>query len=110
MWREHLEYAFGLMAILLGTTLLLSIGTNQISFDEHIHFGATYDLSFFSEIKTTESAMEMRADTIPAFSNEQERKFVAAYENQKNDVHPPLYYLILRFAMGFHKNSYSYIY
>ena len=29
------------------------------------------------------------------------------YENQKNDVHPPLYYLILRFAMGFHKNSYS---
>ena len=34
-------------------------------------------------------------------------QYKQVYENQKNDVHPPLYYLILRFAMGFHKNSYS---
>lgn len=29
------------------------------------------------------------------------------YENQKNDVHPPLYYLLLRIAMAFHIDSYS---
>ena len=29
------------------------------------------------------------------------------YENQKNDSHPPLYYLILRIAMGFNINQYS---
>ena len=34
-------------------------------------------------------------------------KYSQVYENQKNDVHPPLYYLLLRFAMGFSKNHYS---
>ena len=34
-------------------------------------------------------------------------KYSQVYENQKNDVHPPLYYLFLRFSMGFSKNSYS---
>lgn len=29
------------------------------------------------------------------------------YENQKNDVHPPLYYLLLRLAMNFTKNHFS---
>ena len=29
------------------------------------------------------------------------------YENQKNDVHPPLYYLLLRFSMGFSRNHFS---
>lgn len=29
------------------------------------------------------------------------------YENQKNDVHPPLYYLILRFAMGLNVDHFS---
>ena len=29
------------------------------------------------------------------------------YENQKNDVHPPLYYLFLRFAMGFAQGHFS---
>ena len=40
--------------------------------------------------------------------NEDEKNnFVQIYENQKNDVHPPLYYAILRIAMGFHIDSYS---
>lgn len=29
------------------------------------------------------------------------------YENQKNDVHPPLYYLLLRFSMEFSRNHFS---
>ena len=34
-------------------------------------------------------------------------KFSQVYENQKNDVHPPLYYLFLRLAMGLTNNGYS---
>ncbi len=34
-------------------------------------------------------------------------KYSQVYTNQKNDVHPPLYYLILRFAMGFSVGHYS---
>ena len=40
--------------------------------------------------------------------NENEKfMFSQVYENQKNDSHPPLYYLILRIAMGFNINQYS---
>lgn len=34
-------------------------------------------------------------------------EYKQVYENQKNDVHPPLYYLLLRFAMGFSVNHYT---
>ncbi len=34
-------------------------------------------------------------------------EYSQVYENQKNDVHPPFYYLILRFAMGFAPNRYT---
>lgn len=34
-------------------------------------------------------------------------KYSQVYENQKNDVHPPLYYLLLRFSMGFSRNHFS---
>lgn len=40
--------------------------------------------------------------------NEGEKfEFSQVYENQKNDVHPPLYYLLLRIAMGFSIGTYS---
>lgn len=33
--------------------------------------------------------------------------YLPVYENQKNDVHPPFYYLLLRFFMGFSINHFS---
>ncbi len=40
--------------------------------------------------------------------NENEKfMFSQIYENQKNDNHPPFYYLLLRIAMGFNLNQYS---
>ena len=40
--------------------------------------------------------------------NEDEKNnFSPVYENQKNDVHPPLYYLLLRIAMQFNIGSFS---
>lgn len=40
-------------------------------------------------------------------NDDEANQYSQVYENQKNDVHPPLYYLILRIAMGFSKNHYS---
>ena len=42
-----------------------------------------------------------------AVNESEKNNFSQVYENQKNDVHPPLYYLLLRIAMGFHIDSYS---
>lgn len=40
-------------------------------------------------------------------NNDEVGKYSQVYENQKNDVHPPFYYLLLRFSMGFHLNDFS---
>lgn len=42
-----------------------------------------------------------------SISSEEEGDFSPVYENQKNDVHPPFYYLILRIASMFTINSFS---
>ena len=42
-----------------------------------------------------------------AVQDKDKGNYLPVYENQKNDVHPPLYYLILRFAMGFSVNNFS---
>lgn len=42
-----------------------------------------------------------------AVNDDEIGEYKQVYENQKNDVHPPLYYLLLRFAMGFSINHYS---
>ena len=38
---------------------------------------------------------------------EEANNFTPVYENQKNDVHPPFYYLLLRIAMNFSIDYFS---
>ena len=40
-------------------------------------------------------------------SKDEASNFKPVYENQKNDVHPPLYYFLLRLAYNFHLGSFS---
>ena len=40
-------------------------------------------------------------------SKEEANNFTPVYENQKNDVHPPLFYLLLRCAASFTIDSFS---
>ena len=40
-------------------------------------------------------------------SKEEAWDFKPVYENQKNDVHPPLYYFLLRIAESFHLEEFS---
>lgn len=42
-----------------------------------------------------------------SISNEEAKDFLPVYENQKNDVHPPFYYFILRIASMFTIDSFS---
>lgn len=42
-----------------------------------------------------------------SISQEEVKDLKPVYENQKNDVHPPFYYLLLRIAYSFHLNEFS---
>lgn len=42
-----------------------------------------------------------------AVQDKDKGNYKPVYENQKNDVHPPFYYLLLRFFMGFSINNFS---
>lgn len=42
-----------------------------------------------------------------SISSEEASDFIPVYENQKNDVHPPFYYLLLRIASSFTIDSFS---
>lgn len=79
------EIIFGGISLLLGTLLILLIGTNQIGFDEHVHAASAYNSSFGATIETTETAMRMKANDLPMFHNVEERKMVEAYEDANNN-------------------------
>lgn len=82
---EKMEYTFAICSLLLGTLLILGIGTNQISYDEHVHALTAYNTSFGATIETTESVMQMAGNNLPAFSNQEERSLVEQYEQVNND-------------------------
>ncbi|MBQ8189564.1 MAG: DUF2142 domain-containing protein [Lachnospiraceae bacterium] len=82
------QWFFAISAFLMGSLLIYGIGTNQVSFDEHVHAKSAYKLSFGSTIETTEAAMQMVGNQLPYFNNPEERRLVEDYENM---VHDPEY-------------------
>lgn len=76
----------------------------------HIHFGlASYnktEIQNNNDFYNMWHSKEYYKDYLIVNENEK-FMFSQVYENQKNDNHPPLYYLILRIAMGFNINQYS---
>lgn len=84
-FRRRVENLFVLFSLLLGCTLILCIGTNQVGFDEYIHGARAYDISFGSTIQTTEAAMRMKANDLPFFHNREERSLVETYEEVNHD-------------------------
>ena len=85
LFEEKLEIVFVICSLILGSILILSIGTNQIGFDEYTHAAKAYEVSFGSTVETTESAMRMRGNDLPFFHNTEERKLIEAYEDVNND-------------------------
>lgn len=98
--------------LIIQTIIFIIIGANK----SYIHMDESYSLGLASydkvEIQDNEDFYNTWHDgkyyeDYLCVNDDEIGQYKQVYENQKNDVHPPLYYLILRFAMGFHKNSYS---
>ena len=98
--------------IIIQTIIYVCVGINKsyIHIDEAYSFGlANYDKveiehneDFFNtwhEKGYYEDYLSVQEDEIGDFT--------PVYENQKNDVHPPFYYLLLRIAMNFTEGHFS---
>ena len=98
--------------LILQTIVYIFCGVKK----EYIHMDEAYSLGLASYDKVeiqdnvdfynTWHSKEYYDDYL-SIQDDEIGKYSQVYENQKNDVHPPLYYLILRFAMGFTKGTYS---
>lgn len=90
--------------------IIAGINKSYIHMDEAYSLGlASYnkiDIQENEDFYNTWHNKEYYEDYLVLNENEK-NSFSQVYENQKNDVHPPLYYLLLRIAMGFHIDSYS---
>lgn len=100
------------IVLIVQTVVFIIVGINK----SYIHMDEAFSLGLASYKKTNIQDnedfynewhnKEYYEDYLVVNENEK-NNFLSVYENQKNDVHPPLYYLLLRIAMGFHIDSYS---
>ena len=106
------DILFILIILIIQTTVFIIAGINK----SYIHMDEAYSLGLASYNKVniqqnedfynTWHNKEYYEDYLAVNENEI-GNYKPVFENQKNDVHPPLYYLLLRIAMGFHVGSYS---
>ena len=100
------------IVLVLQTIIFVIAGVNKayIHMDEAYSFGlANYDkieIQDNEDFFDTWHSKEYYEDYL-CVNDDESGKFEPVYVNQENDVHPPLYYFLLRIAMEFHKNSYS---
>ena len=98
--------------LVIQTIIFAIVGANK----EYIHMDEAYSLGLANydkvEIQDSEDFYnewhdgEYYEDYL-AVQDKDVGEYKQVYENQKNDVHPPIYYLLLRIAMGFSLNNYS---
>lgn len=109
--RKRELLAIGIILI-IQTIVFVIVGTKK----EYLHMDEAYSLGLANydkvEIQDNEDFYnnwhnkEYYEDYL-AVQDKDVGKYSQVYENQKNDVHPPIYYLLLRIIMGFNKNSFS---
>lgn len=99
-------------AIVLQTLVYIKVGIDK----SYIHMDEAYSLGLASYDKTEIQDNADFYDTwhngayyedYLALNDDEMDDFAPVYENQRNDVHPPLYYLFLRIAMIFSPNHFS---
>lgn len=100
------------IVLIIQTIIFIIVGANK----EYIHMDEAYSLGLANydkvEIQDNEyfynqwHNKEYYEDYL-AVQDKDIGEYKQVYENQKNDVHPPIYYLLLRIAMGFSINHYS---
>lgn len=98
--------------IIIQTIFYIVMGMNKcyIHMDEGYSLGlANYDkveIQDSNDFYNTWHSGKYYEDYL-AVQDKDQGKYAQVYENQKNDVHPPLYYLLLRIFMGFSVNQFS---
>lgn len=101
-----------IIVIVFQTLIFIKAATDKsyIHMDEAYSLGlASYDkveIQDNQDFYNTWHTKEYYEDYLSVQEDEMS-KYSQVYENQKNDVHPPLYYLLLRIAMGFSPNHFS---
>ena len=100
------------LAIILQTLVYIKVGIDK----SYLHMDEAYSLGLASydkvEIQDNPDFYDTWHDgsyyeDYLALNDDEMSDFSPVYENQKNDVHPPLYYLLLRIAMIFSPNHFS---
>ena len=113
MKNRKIEIAVIAIILMLQTALYIFFGTQKayLHMDESFSFGlSSYDKTeiennadFFNNWHNSDYYADyLRVDEDEIFD------YSPVLENQKNDVHPPFYYLLLRFFMGFFKGKISF--
>lgn len=112
MKNKKIEILVIAVALILQTVIFVIVGMNK----SYIHMDEAYSLGLASydkvEIQDNEDfyntwhSKEYYEDYLAVNENEI-GDYAQVYENQKNDVHPPFYYLLLRFAMRFSIDHFS---
>ena len=110
--KKHQTILLLVLMIIIQTIFFIWLGTKK----EYIHMDEAYSYGLASykrvEIQDNDDFYntwhngKYYEDYLTVNDNEI-GNYQPVYENQKNDMHPPLYYLLLRFGMGFHLNSYT---
>ena len=100
------------IVLIIQTIIFAIAGANK----EYIHMDEAYSLGLanYDKVEIQDSADfynqwhdgEYYEDYL-AVQDKDIGEYTQVYQNQKNDVHPPIYYLLLRIAMGFSVNNYS---
>ena len=104
--KNKKELLLVIIFLILQTIIYICVGINKsyLHIDEAYSFGlANYDKIEIQDNKdffNNWHSKEYFEDYL-AVQEDEKGNYVPVYENQKNDVHPPLYYLLLRFCMGF---------
>ncbi len=98
--------------LVIQTLIFILLGVNK----SYIHMDEAYSLGLASYDKTEIQDNEDFYNTWHSgkyyedyltVEDDEKYSYSQVYVNQKNDVHPPFYYLLLRFAMGFNLNNFS---
>lgn len=82
---ERLEIAFVICALVFGGFIILYDGTNQMSWDEHIHYESAYRASFGQTIRMTEAAIQMKGMVTPSYDTIEEKAMLEKYTQERND-------------------------
>ncbi len=83
--KERIEIVFAILALVFGSFIIVYNGTNQLSWDEHIHYESAYRASFGSVVEFTESAYKAVGLVIPTAGSVEEKEIVADYLQTWND-------------------------